>query len=219
MGLGQAASPAEEAEALTIYTVFVSYNRLELLQRTIDSYLSTVSGPFVSAMVVDNGSDPDTLEWLHDKCPFLVVYLGANRYPGYATNIGFDHAPRDTTFLHRSDNDMEYLPGWVEAARERFGDDRVGQVGLRTDEEELGCDTNVGGTSIFRRKLWDQGLRYRTDPWEKLGSMTEDYWISRQVEHMGWKWTRVTRPCVVHIASGDMDDPYYQRSYGIRGIA
>ena len=204
---------------MRVHTVFVSYNRLDLLQRTISSYLETATHPFISAEVVDNGSDEETIQWLHDHCPLLVTYLGTNRYPGYATNVGFSHAPPTVGFLHRSDNDMEYLPGWPEAVRERFGDAMVGQVGLRTTEEELGCDTNVGGTAVFRKRLWDDGLRYREDPWEKLGGHTEDYWISLEVKAMGWRWTRVTRPCVVHIATGDLDDPYYQKSYGVRGIA
>jgi hypothetical protein len=145
--------------------------------------------------------------------------LGMNRYPGFATNYGFERAPAEANFLHRSDNDVEYLPGWCQAARERFGSTIVGQVGLRTDDEELNAPHNVGGNAIFRRVLWDGGLRYREQPWIKLGTMTEDYWISVAVRRMGWEWTRVTRPSIIHTATGDMTDPYYQQSYGIRGIA
>lgn len=204
---------------MKVHTVIVSYNRLELLQRTVESYLDTVEPRYSSAEIIDNGSSEPTKSWLRAQSMLPVHYLGANYFPGMATNIGFARAPSGATFLHRSDSDMEYLPGWCAAVREAFGDWLVGQVGLRTDEEELHCEVNVGGTAVFRRQLWQDGIRYRIDSWADLGAHTEDYWISQSLVQHGWRWARVKRPCVVHLASGDLNDPYYQHSYGIRGIA
>jgi len=205
---------------MRLHTVIVSYNRRDLLQRTVESYLATVTVPY-SLMIVDNGSAHTTVDYLRDlKTEGVhIMELGRNRWPGPACNIGFGVAPPQSKHLHRSDSDMEYLPGWCEEVQERFADETVGQVGLRTDEEENHTELNVGGTAIFRRELWDAGLRYREDSWRVLGTMTEDYWISVAVTEMGWRWTRVQRPCVIHTATGDLTDPYYRRSYGVRGIA
>lgn len=203
---------------MKLHTVIVSFNRPQLLRRTLESYLDTVTLPY-TLLIVDNGSDADTLRYLR-SLSVRVIELGTNLYPGPACNIGFlDADAASASHLHRSDNDMEYLPGWCDEVQARFASNLLlGQLGLRTDAEELGCSSNVGGTSVFKRELWDGGLRYRNNPWQELGAHTEDYWISLAVVDMGWQWGRVQRPCVVHIASGDLDDPYYQHSYGVRGI-
>ena len=150
---------------------------------------------------------------------FEVVLLPENRYPGPAANLGFSVAPLEASYFHRSDSDMEYLPGWCDEVAARFAaDPLLGQLGLRTDEEELHAEFNVGGTAVFRRELWDDGIRYDERPWNETLGLTEDYYMSLEVLKRGWRWGRVTRPCVVHIATGDLEDPYYQRSYGVRGI-
>lgn len=202
---------------MKLHSVVVSYERLELLKRTIESYLETVTLPF-SLHIVDNGSSQEVVDYISEVGhPYTL--LGENRYPGYATNTGFAQCPPDATHLHRSDSDMHYLPGWCSEVETRFDQDRnLGQLGLRTDEEEHHAVRNVGGTAVFRRQLWLEGLRYREEPWSELGDFQEAYWITREVVKMGWNWQRVRRPCVIHTASGDMNDPYYQQSYGIRGI-
>lgn len=204
---------------MKLHTVIVSYERLPLLQETIASYLTTVTLPY-SLLIVDNGSSAPVHEWLQDGVPgATVLLLGKNLYPGAATNIGFAAAPADATHLHRSDNDMFYLPEWCDEVERAFAEQpRLGQLGLRTNDEELWCTSNVGGTAIIDKRLWNEGLRYDERPWSMLGSVTEDYYLSRDVERRDWRWARVERPCVVHKASGDRADPYYQHSYGVRGI-
>ena len=155
-----------------IHTVVVSYNRLELLQRTLSSYFSTVSMPF-SMVVVDNHSDEDVWNWMLMDCPYTyeAVLLEENRYPGYATNLGFSKAPPEATLFHRSDNDVKYLPGWCEEVMEHFEDPNLWQLGLRTVQEE-GPQPNVGGNAIFRREAWDSGIRYSEEPWSGFRSRT-----------------------------------------------
>ncbi len=72
---------------------------------------------------------------------------------------------------------------------------------------------------VIRRELWDAGLRYDERPWpEYPAGYSEDSFLSPAVRDMGWRWCRVRRPCIESLASGDLSDPYYQRSYGERGI-
>ena len=104
-----------------------------------------------------------------------------------------------------------------------FKAENLGQLGLRTDEEELFTKTNVGGNCVVRRELWDYGLRWDERPWPQLSEevgrgWTEDSLMSKQVKKMGYYWDRVERPCIQPISVESMDDPYYQQTWADRGI-
>lgn len=210
---------------MKIHTVFISYGRLELTKQAIVSYLETVTVPFTMA-VVDNGSDDQTvdflLDWIHEGLGWPVLALGANRYPGYACNRGFEMAPDDANFLHRADNDFVFLPGWCRELEVMFRNSRTGQLGLRTHAEEQYAKHNVGGNMVIRRELWDAGLRYDERPWpeiaEELPGFTEDSFLSPAVVAMGWRWARVRKPCIRAISRESLSDPYYQQTWADRGI-
>jgi len=202
---------------MKIHSVFITYNRLELTKVAIASYLQTVSVPFTFS-VVDNASTDGTREWLLES-DFSFHLLKKNRYPGFACNRGWGGAPPDADFLHRADNDFKFLPGWCEQVEQLFKTKKIGQVGLRTDEEEVYARWNVGGNCVIRRSLWDKGLRYDERPWpEYPPGYSEDSFFSPAIEEMGYTWRRVKKPAIESLASGDMDDPYYQKAYGDRGI-
>ena len=210
---------------MKLHTVFITYNRLELTKRAIASYLETVNVPY-SLWVVDNGSDLETRLWLSGEWwdrPFPVEFLSENRYPGYATNYGWGLGPPDATHLHRADNDFIFLPGWCEEVERMFEAKNLGQLGMRTDEEELFVKTNVGGNCVVRRELWDYGLRWDERPWPQLSEevgqgWTEDSLMSQQVKNMGYYWDRVERPCIQPISVEDPDDEYYIQTWADRGI-
>jgi GT2 family glycosyltransferase len=197
-----------------LHTVIVSYNRLELLKRTLGSYLDTVTLEH-TLVVVDNASDPQLTRWLRSSgC--RTVLLEENRYPGFAANRGFELAPPEATLMHRSDNDMEYQPGWCEEVVARFEDPVVGQVGLRTLEEE-GAHAAVGGNAVIRRALYDAGARYDERPWQEC--KFEDTAMSRTIRRLGFAWVRVTVPCAIHIGIASSGDPYYQQTFADRGLS
>jgi glycosyltransferase involved in cell wall biosynthesis len=202
---------------VNLHTAVVSFERLALLKRTIQSYLATVTVPW-RLVVVDNGSSHDVRRWLDTNiAPENLLMLGENRYPGYACNRAFELAADDVTHLHRSDSDMEYLPGWCDHAIAAF-ESGAGIVGLRTDAEELYTELNTGGTAIIRRELWAEGLRYHEGEW--VNDMTEDWKLCQDAKTRGWRWTRVAEPSVVHLGGQEasIDDPYYRHSFGVRGL-
>lgn len=211
---------------MKLHTVFITYNRLELTKQAIESYLETVSVPY-QVVVVDNGSEDGTVEWLQDA--FLdgvwlheVLDLQRNFYPGYATNRGWGLMWEGATHLHRADNDFAFLPGWCEEVERIFGSEKVGQVGLRTDEQEPNGRYNVGGNNIIRRELWDKGLRYDERPWPEMPpGYSEDSFFSPAVEALGYTWTRVKKTCIIPLSfedPGNNFDPYYEHSWGKRRI-
>lgn len=201
---------------MVLHSVFVTFNRLALTEQAIESYLATVTVPH-TYIVIDNGSSDGTLNWLNTwDHPYEA--LTRNHYPGYACNRGWEHAPDDADFLHRADNDFVFLKGWCDEVERCFRRANLGQLGLRTDEEEGTNPYNVGGNCIIRRSLWDKGLRWDERPWTELGATTEDFYLTHAVKKMRFKWDRVDKPCIQSIASGDLSDPYYRESYGVRGI-
>jgi glycosyltransferase involved in cell wall biosynthesis len=201
-----------------LHTVMVTYNRLECTKQSLSSYLETVTVPW-SLTMVDNGSTDGTQEWLKDALgiyPHILLY--ENKYPGYATNRGWERAPDDATFLQRADNDWTFLPGWCDQVQRAFKDPKVGQVGLRTQREEP-VIYNVGGNNVIRRELWDKGLRYDERPWREMDrGCSEDTYMGPAVRAMGYEWTRVKQPCIVGNSVESHDDPYYQESYAARRI-
>lgn len=201
----------------SLHTVFITYNRLDLTKQAIESYLATVSVPY-TYLVVDNCSTDGTKDWLLDwSHPYIS--LTRNRYPGYACNQGWERAPADADFLHRADNDFAFLPGWDKQVEQMFQTKKIGQVGLRTDEEEVYALWNVGGNCVIRRELWDKGLRYDERPWTEFPpGYSEDSFFSPEVERLGYTWRRVKKPAIRSLASGDLSDDYYKKSYGDRRI-
>jgi glycosyltransferase involved in cell wall biosynthesis len=213
---------------MKLHTVFISYNRLELTKRAIESYRATVTGDDFYVRVVDNGSTDGTGEWLGEASNQDLIddyfLLGENRYPGYACNYGWEETHTPVTHFHRADNDHIFLPGWCEEAERMFQDaPTLGQLGLRTDEEELFVKMNTGGNCIIKRELWDLGLRWDERSWPQLREevgpgFTEDSLLSHQVKKMNYYWDRVERPCIQPISHESADDPYYIRSWTDRGI-
>jgi glycosyltransferase involved in cell wall biosynthesis len=213
-----------------IHTCFVTFNRLELTKRAIESYLRTVTGEW-TAIVVDNASTDGTGDWLREEVGYkpssvLVEWyiLERNFYPGYATNMGWLLADAEVTHLHRADNDFIFLPGWCEEVERMFSEnEKLGQLGLRTDEEEMFNSHNVGGNCVIRRELWDAGLRYSEKTWPEISKRvpgyTEDSFLSPRVVRMGWEWDRVERPCIQSISYEDPEDEYYIKSWADRGIS
>jgi glycosyltransferase involved in cell wall biosynthesis len=210
---------------LNLHTVMVTYNRLELTKQALASYFETTTGPF-SLTVVDNGSSDGTEDFLRECLDWYdleALMLHENKYPGYATNRGWEWAPDDTVLLHRADNDFIFLDGWENHVRMHFtANPNLGQLGLRTDDEELHNEHNVGGNNVIRKEVWDAGLRYDERTWPaisaKVPGYTEDSFLSPKVRKMGWEWGRVTVPCIQSISMESEDDPYYMQTWKDRGI-
>jgi hypothetical protein len=103
--------PAGEG-GIVLSTVLLSYQRPELLRITLESYLNTVSVPF-ELIVVDNASDDETrtvIAEFVERGPFIRSIMLDENKGGESLNIGIREARG--AFIHISENDLEYLPGW-----------------------------------------------------------------------------------------------------------
>lgn len=63
---------------MKIHTCIVSYNRLDLTKRAIQSYLETVNIPF-TLVVVDNNSEKEVQRWLMKEYDHSIILLNENR--------------------------------------------------------------------------------------------------------------------------------------------
>lgn len=200
-----------------IHSCIVSLNRLSLTMETLCTYLETVTLPN-SVVIVDNASEPDVVDALKTLQPEIdLILLPTNRYPGYATNRGWELAPSHTTLFHRIDNDTRFLPDWCDEVVEAFEDPHVGQFGLVAagDEEWTSMASwPIGGNSIIRRELYDAGLRYSEEPWSP--GYEECPGFTRRVREMGYDRVFGTRPGIEYLDDGDLD--YRVKSHQDRGL-
>lgn len=217
-----------------------TFNRPEYTVKTIDSWRETRHKGDV-LIVVDNASTerykPDWSDedvgWRRNE---------RNLFPGAATNIGWHeglaHAKKwNYTYdlLQRSDNDIEYLPGWrdeVEAAFEHHP--TLGQLGVLNLWEDYGghqpvnpwqenghtlnVDQFTGGNCVIRRELWDAGLRWQSGPWRP--GPNEDTQMTLDIQAMGYWCARVIPTIANNQSFHRYEDypSYYQETARLRGL-
>lgn len=219
---------------MKLLTCICTYNRLEYTKRCVSSWQAT-SGADDGLVIVDNASTDGTRDEL---APMLGRYLAIenndNLFPGMACNQGWTaglHLFPEATHLHRSDNDIEYLPGWrqeVEAAFERHPSlALLGLLNLHEDhgvqwpDGELGDIDGqgaVGGNVVMPRRLWDAGLRWSEVPWGPGGN--EDARMSDAAQSYG-QVAQLRRTVANNMAYGRYADypAYYDATAAARGIA
>lgn len=224
---------------MNVATCVVTFNRLSYTQRTVASYLETCK-PGNALVIVDNGSTDGTREWLETLGDPEVILNKGNLFPGAATNIGWAHLLElgyPAELLQRSDNDVEYLPGWQDHVEECFtaipGLGQLGVLNLHEDfpdgqplreHVEGGVIVNrawrsVGGNSVIRRELWDTGVRWQPGAWSP-GGFDEDKRMSLQVCAEGYFFANVIPPITNNISHGRYTDfpDYYNATAGLRGL-
>jgi GT2 family glycosyltransferase len=213
---------------MKILTCLVTYNRLPLTKRCVESYLATV-GPDSMLVIVDNGSTDGTCEWLA-QFP-NVIYNGGNLYPGRACNQGWDHG-LNTGFgpdlLHRLDNDIELLPGWREEVERAFTEwPELALLGVLNLHEDRKVDAHaehgiepvprVGGNVVMPAANFRAGLRWSEQPWRP--QVDEDGPMSWEAARYGIV-ARLRRTVANNMAFCRAEDfpDYYRETARVRGI-
>lgn len=190
-------------------TVLLNWNREDLLRKTLDSFTRTVSVPY-ELYVLDNASTDGSREIIEKICKdnprHHAIFLSEN-LGGDALNVGLEKCQGN--FLHISENDLEYLPGWDRELLEKFEYfDSLGQLSLfspfhQVEGGEIRDDkaairetregktiyralTNVGTSCVLRREVWDNGVRWNAHGTKMFWS-PDDGRFSRDVKQAGFK--------------------------------
>lgn len=219
--------------ALKLLTVIVTHNRLEYTKRAVDSYWKNIGNRAAKLVIVDNASDDGTREWLRDEQAYDCLLNDNNLFPGAAVNLGWHAGLQsfDADLLHRSDNDIEYLPGWRDKMEDAFARlPHLGQLGVLNAHEDFPDGppyeerwgiylTNPGGNSVVRREIYDAGFRWEPGPW-RPGGNDEDTRASVEIQGRGWIVGRVKETIANNMSFGQFNahPAYYRKTAALRGL-
>jgi glycosyltransferase involved in cell wall biosynthesis len=220
-------------------TVVLNWNRASVLERTLRSYVATVSVEH-ETIVVDNGSTDDSrrvIEDARERGWIDGVILLTENLGGEAINLGLDRLSGQ--FLHVSENDVEYEPGWDRVLLKKFDlfprlgqispfgpapRAAAGEVGPIQEHEIFGGESGricvasrgVTTTCLLRRTIFDEGGR-----WSSICSgqwrWPNDGAFSMRVKAQGYwvAWNDV--PVAVNVGhtvtEWNRDFAYYADSY------
>lgn len=180
--------------------VIPSFNGKYLLEKHLPKILGN-SDYLNKIIIVDNGSDDDTVEWLKENYPEIEIIRNK-------TNLGFTKAINQgvaistAEFLVLLNNDVRPEKGYLMNSIRFFEDEKVFAVSFNEtksswpdvswkdgklqftrgeDKTEPRYSTWAsGGSAIFRRSIWD-----------KLGGMNEIYapfyWEDIDIGYRAWK--------------------------------
>jgi len=190
---------SHDNDSVLLSTLLLNWNRGDLLRKAIDSYLSTVTVDY-ELIVVDNASTDGSTEYIRSVCkdkPNRYSILLPQNLGGEALNIGL--AQSRGRYLHITENDVAYLPGWdieLLAKFEKFPE--LGQLSPsspsgRTDVVPLmrdgatiyGVEGNVTTTCIIRREIWDKGARWTSIECGNF-KFPDDGLFSQVVKNLGY---------------------------------
>ena len=227
---------------IVLSTVFLNWNRSDLLQQAVESYIRTVTVKH-EVVIIDNASTDGSQEIIAALCQgrpnFRSLFLPANE-GGMALNRVTQSLRGQ--YFHFSENDLEYLPGWdkkVVAKFEAFP--KLGQLSLFSPFRQPGevwsgdfparqmtqgnqmiylAEANVGSSSVIRRGVWEKGVR-----WTNIESgrfkFPNDARYSDEVKQTGYDVAWSDEYLVINWGHNIEDIarrlPYYVESYQAKG--
>jgi len=123
-----------QIEKMAISVIIPTYNRKSELEQLLASLARQTLPPgSFEVIVVDDGSDDGTRDWLNEHKPgfgFSFSWFAQERRgPGAARNLGMDKAAGDVFVF--TDTDCIPQPDWLEQLIKPFASGKVGAVGGR----------------------------------------------------------------------------------------
>lgn len=198
----------QDEQRPVISTVVLNWNRADLLKITLDSLAKTTKNIPHEIFIVDNASGDGSREVIEEFCahaPHASAIMLEKNIGGDAINLGLEKCRGD--YLHITENDMQYLPGWAEEVVGTFeAFEELGQLspfGPSPEDDELlevrggsimyrkgriiyKAEDNSGTTCILRRQVYDAGVRVRTFGKEGVFLFPDDGMLSIDVRKKGY---------------------------------
>lgn len=189
---------------MLVSIVVLVYNRPELTRQTLDTLARTLGMSDIpyEVIVVDHASDRETKSVLDEYTDLKIVSLSENHGVGHGKNQGV--AAARGTHLYISDNDMYFLPGWLEAlveAHETYWEakvigafrhpfhgvyERIDRGGVRFEHS----DQQVGSSWFLSKHTWMtygpllEDVSYGVDDVFFCNKISADkYWVGSIAPH------------------------------------
>jgi len=113
--------------------IIVSYNNREKIQACLESIACNTFYPRYEVIIIDNGSTPDVVEYLHhvERMDRRVRLIPNRENLGFArgVNLGIKEKNSESEFLFLLNNDTIVTPGWLNTLVHWLRDPTIGLVG------------------------------------------------------------------------------------------
>lgn len=218
---------------MTTSIMFVTYNRLDLTKRMLDSLVKNTNSPY-RLIIVDNASTDGTAEWLiklkrsylnylsdSTHCQGLDIHINdKNLGIGPGRNKGLEIAAQyKDPWLSTLDNDVELNPGWLKECIEIMEVNPRLALGLNMENVAYPLVTRGGKTfqvkpagnlgtacTVFHRDLHDRIGFFNTE-YGLYGEEDADFFFRARL--VGWDLGYL-KDMGVHFGQGELDTGEYR---------
>lgn len=234
---------------MTNIVVLVS-NRPRLTHQCLQTLYETTDNSHFNLTIVDDGSYPETARLLipfyrKENCQ-LVTFLKPVQIVGFLRNVGIAASERffgRGDWLYLSDNDIAFLPDWLEILQDRltFGEkhgihllggvrhpfhNRIGgafATALVEDESIILTDAVAGYSHMMRWSTWDKFGPF--DAHAKGVCQSEDYAFCMKIQQINngkgyvgyWNGKPILANCGITNSEGKpaIGSESFPRQYGL----
>jgi GT2 family glycosyltransferase len=213
---------------MTTSIIILTWNRLELTQRTLKSVFANTTVPF-RLIVVDNGSSDGSIEWLrempqdHPLCQsYDFIFNDRNMGVAGGRNQGMklSNEKYNDDWVAILDNDVEVPAGWLAEAQDIMSANSQLFIGVNAEgvkyplikrcgkEFQFKERGNAGGACLIIPKKLFGDIGYFTIEYRLYGEEDSDY--SWRARCKGWEIGYI-KDMAIHIGEGEADTGEYRK--------
>lgn len=213
---------------MTASIILLTWNRLDLTQKTLDSVFANTNIPF-RLIVVDNGSTDGTIEWLkampQDKLlcqsyDFIFNEKNMGVAGGRNQGIKLSADKYNDEWITILDNDIEVPTNWLKEATEIMTLNSKLFIGVNAEgvkyplikrcgkEFQIKERGNLGGAALVIPKKLFEDIGYFTTEYKRYGE--EDACYSFRARCRGWEMGYIKEPAN-HTGEGEHDTGEYRK--------
>ncbi len=195
--------------------IIPSFNRLKLLQQTLESLIENTYHE-VYPIIVDDGSDKETMEFLEylERIQIIRLYCMHRRSGvGVCRNFGAAIAPYTSKYIYFSDADVYFTKDWdkvmIKALEQHqkigilggqrhpfHGTDKTLEIPHHTANVIELSDQQAGYSMMMRREVWNQVGPFRAADPNAFGA--EDTDLCNRMQQVGYLIGSIAPEVVVH---------------------